>query len=106
MKTVIYDKLVRDKIPELITAGGSACQTRVLNREEYLEKLEEKLAEELAEYRESHDPEELADLLEVIYACSEAQGCSREALEAIRQAKAQKRGAFHDRILLQSVTQP
>ncbi len=65
--------------------------------------LEEKLSEELAEYQADKSVEELADLLEVIYAVAEARGCSRAALEACRREKAEQRGAFRNRILLKAV---
>ncbi|MDD6200028.1 MAG: nucleoside triphosphate pyrophosphohydrolase, partial [Firmicutes bacterium] len=63
-----YQKLVRDKIPELIAAGGETPVIRVLEDGEYLSRLEDKLEEEVAEYRQSGEPEELADILEVVYA--------------------------------------
>ncbi len=99
----IYNKLVRDRIPEIIAATGQHCRTRILDEEEYLQMLDAKLTEELAEYHADGSVEELADLLEVIYAAAQARGYSREQLEAIRQSKAENRGGFRDRILLESV---
>ena len=58
-----YNKLVRDRIPEIIHAKGGTCKTRILSDEEYAQKLDQKLGEELAEFLDSHNPEELADLL-------------------------------------------
>ena len=98
-----YDKLVRDRIPEIIAADGRRCECTVLGEAEYLEKLDEKLNEELAEYQQSKSLEELADLLEVIRAVIEARGSTVEAVEAIRAAKAEARGAFSRRILLKRV---
>lgn len=72
-----YDKLVRDKIPQIIEANGSRCCTRILEPEEYLARVDAKLDEELAEYHAGPCLEELADLLEVIYAAAEARGYSR-----------------------------
>lgn len=97
---MIYNKLVRDRIPEIIRAKGGACKTRILSDEEYAQKLDQKLGEELAEYLESHSPEELADLLEVIYACAALQDLCPADLEQIRADKAAKRGGFGDKILL------
>lgn len=95
-----YDKLVRDRIPEIIEGSGKTCTTRILPQEEYLQKLDEKLCEELAEYQESKSLEELADLLEVMEAVVKARGYTLEQLHAIRDEKRAKRGGFDDRILL------
>jgi predicted house-cleaning noncanonical NTP pyrophosphatase (MazG superfamily) len=97
---MIYNKLVRDRIPEIIEQKGGTCKTRILSDEEYAQKLDQKLGEELAEYLESHSPEELADLLEVIYACAALQSLSPADLELIRADKADKRGGFGEKILL------
>lgn len=97
---MIYNKLVRDRIPEIIQKKGGICTTRILSDEEYTDALDRKLGEELAEYVSSHDPEELADLLEVIYACAALQDLSPADLEQIRADKADKRGSFGEKILL------
>ena len=98
-----YHKLVRDEIPRIIREGGSTCRYRILDREDYRQLLDEKLDEELLEYRQSKDPEELADMLEVIAALAEEGGCSWEQLLAIREEKKKKRGGFTQRILLEEV---
>ncbi len=95
-----YNKLVRDRIPAIIEESGGTCRTRILTEEEYLPMLDAKLDEELAEYHQDQNIEELADLLEIIYAAAEARGCSREALEAVRAEKTARRGGFAERILL------
>lgn len=95
-----YNKLVRDRIPEIIKTKGGTCKTRILSDEEYAQKLDQKLGEELTEYLDSHNPEELADLLEVMYACAALQNLSPADLEQIRADKAAKRGGFGDKILL------
>ena len=102
--TKVYNKLVRDGIPRIIAEGGNRCATRILDAPEYLEALDAKLTEELAEYQQSKSLEELADLLEVMMAVAEAQGHSFAEVEAIRKAKAEKRGGFRERIFLESVT--
>ena len=61
-----YHKLVRDRIPEIIEASGKSCVTEILSDADYLELLDAKLDEELAEYHKDQNVEELADLLEVI----------------------------------------
>lgn len=97
---MIYNKLVRDRIPEIIEKKGGSCRTRILSDEEYVTALDIKLGEELAEYLAAHDAEELADLLEVIYACAALQSLSPADLEQIRAEKAAKRGGFAEKILL------
>lgn len=99
MKT-IHNKLVRDRIPEIIKANGQTCTCRVLDDQEYLAALDAKLNEELAEYQKDKSMEELADLLEVISAVIAARGSSHDEVEAIRNAKAEKRGRFEKRIWL------
>ena len=103
MKTKIYSKLVRDRIPEIIETDGKTCITEILSDAQYLEMLDAKLNEELAEYQESKSLEELADLLEVMQAVVEARGWSWEQLEQARQEKAAQRGGFARKILLKEV---
>ena len=105
MKKIVYNKLVRDKIPQIIAANGNTCTTQVLSREEYLCKLDEKLTEELQEYQQSKSLEELADLLEVMEATVLARGYSWQELLAVRDRKREKRGGFTQRILLCEVTE-
>ena len=103
----IYNKLVRDKIPEIIVADdGKTCKTRVLENDEYLKCLNAKLQEELKEYLESGDVEELADLEEVLRALLDAKKVSYEEFEKIRNTKVEKRGAFKEKIFLESVSEP
>lgn len=102
MKT--YNKLVRDKIPEIIQNNGAkTVNIKILNDEEYLISLNTKLEEELKEYLESGEVEELADLEEVLRAILDAKNTSYEKFEEIRQNKANKRGAFKNKIFLESV---
>ena len=98
--TKIYNKLVRDRIPEIIEASGAECKTEILSDEEYLKMIDEKLDEELAEYHKDQNLEELADLLEVIHAATSARGYTLEELERVRAEKFQKRGGFEKKILL------
>ena len=98
-----YNKLVRDEIPWIIEESGSSCVTEILSTEAYLEKLEEKLSEELAEYRESKSLEELADLLEVMKALVAARGETWDEVERLQVEKREKRGGFEKRILLRTV---
>lgn len=97
-----YNKLVRDKIPEIIKNQGEKPTVRILDDKEYLECLEKKLDEEIAEYHESLDIEEAADILEVLFALCEANGCSREKLFEVYDKKHRERGGFSDRVFLVS----
>ena len=103
MSTIRYNKLVRDRIPEIITNSGKQCECSTLSDDEYITMLDAKLNEELAEYQESKSMEELADLLEVIRAVAKARGSSIDDVEAIRRDKAAKRGGFEQKILLVEV---
>ena len=106
MKKITYHKLVRDRIPEIIEQDGKTCTCSVLDDEDYLKLLDEKLNEELAEYQKSKSMEELADLMEVIRAVAIARGSSLEEVESIRKKKAEKRGEFEKRIMLEEVMEP
>ena len=105
MKTITCHKLVRDRIPEIIEQSGKQCVCSTLSESDYLLLLDQKLNEELLEYQESKSMEELADLLEVIHAVALARGSSIGEVEQIRIQKAEKRGGFEKRILLESVTE-
>ena len=105
MNIIKYNKLVRDRIPEIIEGSGKTCKAEILNDEEYLRMIDAKLDEELAEYHKDQNIEELADLMEVIYAAAVARGYSIEQLEQLRAAKAEKRGGFQKKILLVEVVE-
>ena len=99
-----YNKLVRDKIPQIIERNeGRSCKTRILEPDEYLIELNKKIQEELAEYLESGEIEELVDLEEVLRAILDCKGVSYEEFERIRLEKVNKRGAFKDRIYLEGL---
>lgn len=98
--TKVYNKLVRDRIPEIIKGSGAECKTIILSDEEYLKMIDKKLDEELCEYHKDESIEELADLLEVIYAAAAARGYTVDELETIRAEKKEKRGGFEKKILL------
>ena len=103
MSAIRYNKLVRDRIPEIIERSGRTCTVAALNETDYLNMLDAKLNEELAEYQESKSMEELADLLEVIRAVAAARGSSIDEVEQIRKEKAAERGSFEKRLLLVEV---
>ena len=95
-----YDKLVRDKIPEIIKSKGVVPITHIASDEEYQQKLKAKLQEEVNEFLEDLNQEELADILEVIYALCDLYKFDKEKLEQLRKDKAKKRGGFKDKIIL------
>lgn len=105
MSEIIHNKLVRNNIPQIIEAAGKQAVTRVLSDEEYLAELDRKLTEECAEYQADKNVEELADVLEVLYAIAAARGYSEQELERMRAAKAEKRGGFADRKFLEKVVE-
>lgn len=91
-------KLVRDKIPQIIMEDGKTPITRILSEEEYLAELDKKLNEEIAEYQADKSLEEMADVLEVLFAICEARGHSVEELMEVRRKKREKRGGFEQKI--------
>ena len=97
---MVYNKLVRDKIPDIIESNGQQPNTRILSDEEYTEALEQKLDEEVSEYHKDKNLEELADILEVIYALAENLGHSKEELLKNYEKQHGERGGFRDRIFL------
>lgn len=105
MGSITYNKLVRDRIPEIIERSGKACRVKTLSDEDYLRMVDAKLDEELAEYHKDQNIEELADIMEVIYAAAIARGYSIEQLEQVRAEKAEKRGGFQKKILLVEVVE-
>jgi|TARA_R110002050_G_C8961761_1_gene514408 predicted house-cleaning noncanonical NTP pyrophosphatase (MazG superfamily) len=98
-----YNKLVRDRIPEIIEASGHKCEARILSDDEYLMELKNKLQEEVNEFLESGSVEELADIIEVVHSLSTQSGSSIESVEKMRFNKANERGGFKDKIFLKTV---
>ncbi|MCH5160372.1 MAG: nucleoside triphosphate pyrophosphohydrolase [Clostridiales bacterium] len=99
----VYNKLVRDNIPQIIEQSGKTCKTRVLSDDEYVENLNAKLSEEFAEYLQSGEVEELADIVEVALALAHAKGVTRDKFDAIRTEKFNKNGAFDKKLFLEWV---
>lgn len=91
-------KLVRDKILQIIIADGRTPIVRTLSDEEYLSELDRKLNEEVAEYQADKSLEEMADVLEVLFAICEARGHSVDELMEVRDKKREKRGGFRDKV--------
>ena len=98
-----YPKLVRDNIPQIIRDKGQKPITRIVEGEEYHEFLIEKLREEIEEFIESQNEEELADVQEVLAAIAGLKGLNNLNVERIRADKAQKRGKFDKKIILEGI---
>ncbi|WP_436923761.1 nucleoside triphosphate pyrophosphohydrolase [Halosimplex amylolyticum] len=98
-----YDKLVRDEIPRIIRENGEEPVFREASCEEYLERLHEKLDEEVAEFHDDPSAGELADVLAVIDALGECHGLEDEEVERVRREKADERGEFDDGVVLEAV---
>lgn len=106
MSETVYNKLVRDKIPEIIQAKGDEPVTHVLDREAFIAALDEKLLEEVREYLAEPSVEELADIIEVLEAILAAREISQPTLRRAKNVKALKRGSFLQRIYLEKVIHP
>ena len=101
-----YNKLVRDRIPEEINnSDGKKANYKILNDNDYLQELDKKLFEEAHEFVEEHSVDELADLMEVIYAIMKTKNISFEDVKIARDVKNKKKGAFKDKVYLISVEQ-
>ena len=98
-----YNKLGRDLIPEVIKTDGKACEIEIADKEQKEELLEAKLMEEVNEYLEDKNLEELADVMEVLFALAHNLGYSEEDLLNKRQEKLKERGGFKDGIVLKKV---
>ena len=101
IKIKIYNKLVRDNIPEIMIQNGAKPVTKILNDEEYLGELNKKLQEELQEYLISGEIEELADIEEVLRSILKLKEIDYNEFENMRQTKANKRGSFNKKIFLE-----
>lgn len=99
----VYNKLIRDKIPQIIEASGKSASVEVLDDSAYVKSLNIKLQEEVDEYLEDKSVEELADIVEVIMAILKHKEVSLEAFESIRKKKQEDRGAFDKKLFLRHV---
>tara|TARA_B100001175_G_C19357086_1_gene565243 strand:- start:90 stop:437 length:348 start_codon:yes stop_codon:yes gene_type:complete len=103
MEIIEYNKLVRDKIPEIIEADGKTPIIKSIDGLKLKQALVKKLTEEGEEYLESLETEEIADLLEILHGLMEAQGVSYEEVERIRLSKKEERGGFSQGLILREV---
>lgn len=99
----IYNKLVRDKIPQVIESSGKKCDIHIAGKEEKTLLLEEKLKEEVGEYLQDKNLEELADVLEVLVGLANELGYSEEELFRKRVEKKEERGGFIEGVVLERV---
>lgn len=100
-KIMKFDKLVRDKIPEVLEKKGIKSVTHVIEGKEYFEELLKKLREEVEEFVKDNNEEELADIFEVLGAIIEERGFTKEAIEEIRLKKLAERGGFKNKVFLE-----
>ena len=96
----MYNKAIRDKIPEIIRKSGDQCEVKKISDVEFLIALEKKLHEELTEYEETKSVDELVDLLEVIYRIAELRGFYQEEISLKRKQKNDERGSFSKNLFL------
>jgi predicted house-cleaning noncanonical NTP pyrophosphatase (MazG superfamily) len=108
LNTIIYNKLIRDKITNIMEEQGKTFEVEVLDDPTYIKMLNEKLKEELEEYYNARNKEEvigeLSDIMELVFAIADFNGISHEELEQARLTKKEKRGGFKEKIFLKSVT--
>ncbi len=102
-KSIAYNKLIRDKIPELLEKDGKKAIIETLSDEDYLLLLNQKLQEEVDEYLESGTVDELADIGEVMHAILEFKGITVERFQRVRLEKLEARGGFRKKLLLKEV---
>ncbi len=104
MKT--YNRLVRDKIPDIILKEGSLPTSHTLDDKDYIKELNKKLMEEVNEYLETENIEGMVDILEVIRAILDYKEMTYDEIEEKRIKKAKKKGTFRDKVFLEKVTEP
>lgn len=95
-----YNKLVRDNIPKLIKESGRNCTSRIMDEDEYLDALVNKIVEEIEEYRLSGNEEEIADIYEVLDCLIELKGYEPMHIDYLQLIKREARGSYKDRVLL------
>jgi predicted house-cleaning noncanonical NTP pyrophosphatase (MazG superfamily) len=104
-----YEKLVRDRIPEIVVQSGLVAVTRTLTAGEFVAALRAKVAEEATELADAPDEEvatELADLQEAVAALMLEMNLSQEDVDRVRRARAQERGTFSTRTFLVETRPP
>lgn len=103
MSKIVYNKLIRGRIPEIIQATGKQYETVVLAEEEYIQALRLKLVEEAQEAQQAPSADlitELSDLQEVMAALMAVYGITPEQVDAVQTARREERGGFEQRLKL------
>lgn len=95
-----YNKLVRDRIPQLIRESGRNCSSRILNEDEYFDALLDKVVEEIEEYRLSGNEEELADVFEVLDCLVQLKEYEPMHIDYLKLIRREARGSFKERVQL------
>ena len=101
----VYNKAIRDKVPEIIESSGASCLVDILDDEKFLDELVFKLEEEIEEFKESTSIEELCDLIEIAFRIAELNGVSNEDFEKMREKKNLERGKFAKNLFLIQVNE-
>lgn len=101
---ITYNKLIRDRIPEIIADEGKDFTVRTLSPEEYARELRRKLQEEVGEFLETDTVEEIADIFEVLEHILREKGTTMETALNIKEAKRAKRGGFEKKLFLETVS--
>jgi len=99
----IYNKLVRDKIPEVLQSLGKKYSCHIADDEEFLFRLKDKIEEELQELYEDPSPEEMADVLEVLYTIAREMNLDIVEVYKTMSTKGKAKGRFRERIILEKV---
>ncbi|MCI9642002.1 MAG: nucleoside triphosphate pyrophosphohydrolase [Eubacterium sp.] len=99
----VYNKLVRDNIPDIIRKNGEIPCISILDDDKYLDELKTKLIEETNEFIESEELMELADILEVVEYLAKAKGSNLDEILRLKEQKEIKNGAFEKKIFLEFV---
>jgi len=103
-KEIIQNKLVRDNIPQIIISQGNTPEISTLTKDEYRTELKKKLQEEVTEFLESGEQEEIADIMEVLDAVINEYQYSREEIQNIKKVKKEKNGSFTKHIYLKKIS--
>ncbi|HEY8364732.1 MAG TPA: nucleoside triphosphate pyrophosphohydrolase [Haloplasmataceae bacterium] len=103
MKEIKYYKLVRDNIPSIIKSNNNQVITHIADDTEYIEALFSKIMEEIEEFKQSPNEEELADILEVVYALASVYQIEMSNVIKVKDEKRKERGGFDKKIILEKV---